>query len=107
MAPGWLVTKMAPILGSHTVGAISRRASPPDPLTSSDLLFLAERVGFEPTVSFPTHDFQSCRFGRSRTPPACRQASLAMPARLEQAAAWYRARRSGSAQRGAANRVRA
>ncbi len=30
---------------------------------------LAERVGFEPTVSFPTHDFQSCRFGRSRTPP--------------------------------------
>ena len=31
---------------------------------------LAERVGFEPTVSFPTHDFQSCRFGRSRTPPA-------------------------------------
>jgi len=31
--------------------------------------YLAERVGFEPTVSFPTHDFQSCRFGRSRTPP--------------------------------------
>ena len=30
---------------------------------------LAEAVGFEPTVSFPTHDFQSCRFGRSRTPP--------------------------------------
>jgi hypothetical protein len=29
----------------------------------------AEEVGFEPTVSFPTHDFQSCRFGRSRTPP--------------------------------------
>ena len=29
----------------------------------------AEAVGFEPTVSFPTHDFQSCRFGRSRTPP--------------------------------------
>ena len=31
--------------------------------------FVAEAVGFEPTVSFPTHDFQSCRFGRSRTPP--------------------------------------
>src|SRR6478609_12010809 len=30
---------------------------------------LAERVGFEPTVSFPTHAFQACRFGRSRTPP--------------------------------------
>ena len=29
----------------------------------------AETVGFEPTVSFPTHDFQSCRFGRSRTSP--------------------------------------
>jgi hypothetical protein len=26
-------------------------------------------VGFEPTVGCPTHDFQSCRFGRSRTPP--------------------------------------
>ena len=31
--------------------------------------FLAEGVGFEPTVSFPTHAFQACRFGRSRTPP--------------------------------------
>ena len=30
---------------------------------------LAEEVGFEPTVSFPTHAFQACRFGRSRTPP--------------------------------------
>jgi len=30
---------------------------------------LAEAVGFEPTVGCPTHDFQSCRFGRSRTPP--------------------------------------
>src|SRR5580704_10732623 len=29
----------------------------------------AEAVGFEPTVAFTTHDFQSCRFGRSRTPP--------------------------------------
>ena len=30
---------------------------------------MAEAVGFEPTVAFTTHDFQSCRFGRSRTPP--------------------------------------
>ena len=35
----------------------------------------AERVGFEPTVSFPTHDFQSCRFGRSRTPPGAARGS--------------------------------
>ena len=27
----------------------------------------AEGVGFEPTVSCPTHAFQACRFGRSRT----------------------------------------
>ena len=31
--------------------------------------YLAEGVGFEPTVSCPTHAFQACRFGRSRTPP--------------------------------------
>jgi hypothetical protein len=49
---------------------------PKQPLTCPNL---AERVGFEPTVSFPTHDFQSCRFGRSRTPPALRQASLKGP----------------------------
>ena len=36
------------------------------PLTRA---FMAERVGFEPTVTCATHDFQSCRFGRSRTPP--------------------------------------
>ena len=29
----------------------------------------AEGEGFEPSVSFPTHAFQACRFGRSRTPP--------------------------------------
>ena len=33
------------------------------------ILTTAEEVGFEPTVGCPTHDFQSCRFGRSRTPP--------------------------------------
>ena len=31
--------------------------------------YLAEGVGFEPTVTCPTHAFQACRFGRSRTPP--------------------------------------
>ena len=36
---------------------------------SRDIIFLAETVGFEPTVSFPTHAFQACRFGRSRTSP--------------------------------------
>src|SRR6478736_3381349 len=30
---------------------------------------IAEGVGFEPTVSCPTHAFQACRFGRSRIPP--------------------------------------
>ena len=30
---------------------------------------VAEGVGFEPTVSCPTHAFQACRFGRSRIPP--------------------------------------
>ena len=29
----------------------------------------AEEVGFEPTDPCRSHDFQSCRFGRSRTPP--------------------------------------
>ena len=30
---------------------------------------LAERVGFEPTEGCPSHAFQACRFGRSRTSP--------------------------------------
>jgi site-specific DNA recombinase len=64
---------------------------------------LAERVGFEPTVGFPTHDFQSCRFGRSRTPPGMRT-SYAILSHQE---AWRRARWSGPAQRSTVNRVRA
>ena len=48
----------------------------PDP--AMEAMEVAEEVGFEPTVSFPTHDFQSCRFGRSRTPPARRQTSMFM-----------------------------
>jgi hypothetical protein len=39
---------------------------------------VAEEVGFEPTVGCPTHDFQSWRFGRSRTPPEFRYAFLEM-----------------------------
>src|ERR1019366_569338 len=34
--------------------------------------FAAEEVGFEPTDPCRSHDFQSCRFGRSRTPPKSR-----------------------------------
>jgi hypothetical protein len=30
---------------------------------------VAEAEGFEPSDPFGSHDFQSCRFGRSRTPP--------------------------------------
>ena len=36
----------------------------------------AEEVGFEPTVPCRTHDFQSCRIGRSRTPPRRQDATL-------------------------------
>jgi hypothetical protein len=39
-------------------------------LSMSRDIAVAERVGFEPTVTCATHDFQSCRIGRSRTPPA-------------------------------------
>ena len=39
---------------------------------------VAEEVGFEPTEGFPSHDFQSCRFGRSRTPPQYRHALFEM-----------------------------
>ncbi len=31
--------------------------------------FLAEREGFEPSVAFTTHDFQSCAFDHSATSP--------------------------------------
>ena len=32
-------------------------------------LFAAEGEGFEPSVPFSTHDFQSCTFGHSVIPP--------------------------------------
>ena len=62
--PAWPVARERK-QGPHS----SRR---PTPLLSGLVLnrdYLAERVGFEPTVGLPTHDFQSCRFGRSRTSP--------------------------------------
>src|SRR5919201_374218 len=47
--------------------ALARRAAP-----QSETIRTAEGVGFEPTVGCPTHAFQACRFGRSRTPPGSR-----------------------------------
>jgi hypothetical protein len=37
----------------------------------------AEGEGFEPSVPFSTHDFQSCTFGRSVIPPHEGQQTLA------------------------------
>ena len=42
---------------------------------------MAEGVGFEPTVGCPTHAFQACRFGRSRTPPGSADARASGHAR--------------------------
>ena len=38
---------------------LTRSALPEDSALTLTCTLLAERVGFEPTVSFPTHDFQS------------------------------------------------
>jgi site-specific DNA recombinase len=46
----------------------------------SNVTILAEEVGFEPTVSCPTHTFQACRFGRFRTPPDEPWHSVSLPA---------------------------
>ena len=35
------------------------------------VLDVAERTGFEPAVSFPTHAFQACPLSRSGTSPRC------------------------------------
>ena len=43
----------------------------------------AEEVGFEPTVSCPTHTFQACRFGRFRTPPDEPLRSVLLPGTSE------------------------
>src|SRR5262249_25584654 len=37
------------------------------------VMVVAEREGFEPSVPFSTHDFQSCTFGHSITPPRWRR----------------------------------
>ena len=52
---GWLIPNMSVNRVRSTIGDLRIR--------------VAEGVGFEPTVSCPTHAFQACRFGRSRTPP--------------------------------------
>ena len=41
----------------------------PPPSTAVPRIREAEAKGFEPLDPFRSHDFQSCRFGRSRTPP--------------------------------------
>jgi predicted nucleic acid-binding protein len=45
------------------------------PETAGRRVHLAEGVGFEPTEGCPSHAFQACRFGRSRTPPGGQHAS--------------------------------
>ena len=64
---------------------------------------MAETVGFEPTVSFPTHAFQACRFGRSRTSPG-RDDSLSPRLRPQAAAGSCAtgARESGQGRKAAA-----
>ncbi len=67
-------------LSGHSRGYERRRGLLAEPFSLALGLkqkHLAEEVGFEPTVGCPTHDFQSCRFGRSRTPPERGQANRA------------------------------
>jgi hypothetical protein len=35
-------------------------------------ILLAVAVGFEPTVGYPTHAFETCSLGHSDTPPGVR-----------------------------------
>ena len=74
----YISRQLARAMGGHLTvesevghGRRSRSTSPPkstsSPSGSSNVP--AEGVGFEPTVGCPTHAFQACRFGRSRTPP--------------------------------------
>ncbi len=69
---------------------------------------VAERVGFEPTEGCPSHAFQACRFGRSRTspdePPTLSAGSLGA---VESSAGPRRVRwRSGPVRRAPVNQVR-
>jgi site-specific DNA recombinase len=50
-------------------GQLTRAFSATFSCASLKQTHLAEGVGFEPTEGCPSHDFQSCRFGRSRIPP--------------------------------------
>ena len=58
-----------------TVQSRKRTGSCPDfhfelcTLYSELHFFMAERVGFEPTLGFPKHAFQACAFSRSATSP--------------------------------------
>ena len=62
--PAWLAVRESK-QGSDS----SRRPTPVLSGLGLNKDYLAERGGFEPPVGCPTHDFQSCRFGRSRTSP--------------------------------------
>ena len=52
---------------------------------------VAEREGFEPSVPFGTHDFQSCPFGHSGISPRCEQAPI--PATRSRSPSRYRSPR--------------
>ena len=68
-------TTTAPI--GHVVvrrrGSAPRRARARIASSSVSGGVMAEGVGFEPTEGCPSHAFQACRFGRSRTPPGWRR----------------------------------
>ncbi len=55
--------------GRATVGRQWQFCWPPTVAKHEFAFTVAEGVGFEPTEGCPSHAFQACRFGRSRTPP--------------------------------------
>ena len=63
-------------LAHQCIGHRDRRDIRPTPTcdrsNSGTAVNRAEGVGFEPTEGCPSHAFQACRFGRSRTPPGLR-----------------------------------
>ena len=66
---GQLILRGATLRSSKTLIRVVGRTPSAPPRGRSPVSNLAEGVGFEPTVSCPTHAFQACRFGRSRIPP--------------------------------------
>ncbi len=57
---------------SQTIDLADQAIKPTNPENKSrgsNVFYVAEEVGFEPTEGCPSHAFQACRFGRSRTPP--------------------------------------